>query len=522
LFFVTELLPLSRRINQLSGCEVDVVFSQKITILSMKNSSFDKAKGLANANTWQARPLETLLAGAFTSLIQRPFRPNFRLFATRSYKPMTIFFLSSLVLALCYLKSGQDIAALIRTAVGAGIGCILLSIFISREWKSATRSASVRAVAKLSPDRAVTHVGSLMIGILGLLFVYAKFHSQFMWSVYPTLSLLGGFALGFSGVMLLMHAFATEGGQAFASLSSQKQEARTSLQTAAMPERLDVLAGAVVASMILGTTLVEIDSFKEYSLPAGVVWMPAVLAWCGICASLVTAKVLKNFMLGLPPAIGRMMNIFVMTIVAYLLVDGMLPSYWVIEGREKLSSEIFLAVEIGIIGGFVLLEVGNAYAWLRTRYYAWTFKRFDREAWYFKPFRHAFRIVCLVVPVLLVAVFLTYAYDHVGLYGILVAAVAMLSNLNAQLSFGKKSVLTDLTDQVVPRHYNNRGEKKSVFALPKIGLRYKNAFSPRRNFSIDRCKSAYLMWKTDLTFNFNSRYRPSFARWLRVREPIGS
>lgn len=437
----------------------------------MTNVSFVQTKYPAIAITVNTWPLSKFLNGAPAGLIQNPFRPDFRLFAIRSYKALTIFFLSSLVLVLCWLKSGQDLAALIRTAAFSGIGCIILSILISREWslRPAGRSFGVRA-AKVSLNGAVAHIGSLLVGLLGLLFVYAKFHSQFAWTVYPTLSLLGGFALGFSGVMLVLHA----------AENSMVSKAKTRLHATAIPERLDVLAGAVAANMILGTTLVETDSFRDFAMPAGVVWLPAVLAWCGVCASFVTAKLLKRFTAGLPPSIGRMMNVFVMTIIAYVLVYGMLPGYWVIEGQEKLSSEIFLAAEVGIIGGFLLLETSNAYAWLRNHYYAWTFNKFDREVWYAKPFRHIFRIICLTVPVLLAAVFLVYTYQYVGLYGILVSAVAMLSNINARLSFAKNQEFPAVPHNNATHSKSIPAKRKPAFAMIGSGI-YANAAVQVRN-----------------------------------------
>lgn len=399
-------------------------------VLSLRNENLP---GSVSPHSWLR---QAILNPGFTSLAQKPFRPGFRSFVARSYKPLTVFLLSLAISALCYLKMGREVSGLIATALTVGVGCVLLSVLAAREWKPVPAKHLV--AARLLPGEAVAHIGTLVVGLLGLLFIYAKCHDQFTWTVYPTLSLLGGFALGFSGVMLLMHAVSPGDGAAKNSIPAKPQ---TPVPAYVIPERLDVLAGAVAASMILGTTLVEIDTFKGFTLSAGVVWLPAVLAWCGVCASWLTAKALKNTALDLPPATGRMLNVFVMTVLAYVLVDGMLPGYWVIEGTERLSSEIFLAAEIGIIGGFALMEIGCAYVWLRTRYYAWTFGRFDRESWHFKPFRHAFRTVCLVVPVAMVAWFLWYAFETVGLYGILVAAVAMLSNLNARLSFAKTDKL---------------------------------------------------------------------------------
>ena len=430
----------------------------------MHDVLFTQNKNLMDAGSWHSGLLQAILNPAFTGLAQRPFRPDFRSFATRSYKSLTVFLLSLFVLCLCFLKIGQDVSALILTAVGVGVGSVILSILVSREWKPLPAKHSVGSPAfsiRLSPDKAVAHVGSLIIGLLGLLFIYAKFHSRFAWTVYPTLSLLGGFALGFSGVMLCIYAVSRE--------NSMFEKAKTPVQTYVIPERLDVLAGAVAASMILGTTLVEVEAFKDFSLSAGVVWMPAVLAWCGVCASWLTANVLKTIELELPPTIARMLNVFVMTVIAYVLVGNMLPGYWVIEGNEKLSSEIFLAAEIGIIGGFALLEISRAYGWLRTRYYAWVFRKSDREIWLFKPFRHTFRIVCLAVPVLLIAGFLTYAFEEVGLYGILVSSVAMLSNLNARLSFSKKAIVKDgITDSPtsdVVRAVKSHGGAKPVVSM---------------------------------------------------------
>jgi hypothetical protein len=54
----------------------------------------------------------------------------------------------------------------------------------------------------------------------------------------------------------------------------------------------------------------------------------------------------------------------------------------------------------------------------------------------------------------------------VGLYGILVSAVAMLSNLNAQLSFVKKEESPALPHSNAPHNKSIRANRESAFAMP--------------------------------------------------------
>jgi len=372
------------------------------------------------------------------AVTQKPFRPNFSAWATRAYKPLTVFMLALLVLLVCYVKAGLEVMSVTQTAVITGVGCIILSILLSPEWAGQsvvkTSEPSVFSVLQISPGQAFSHAGSLVIGLAGLMLVYANHHNQFVWSVYPTLSLIGGFALGGSSIMLLVSVV---GGASM----KDAENAKTAVHPRVIPERLDVLAGAVVAGILLGTTLVETNTFnlEDNGLSAGLVWVPVMLAWCGICTSLIMGRVLKT--VDLPPTVKRILNLSALLIVAYILVVNMMPVYWVIEGKEKLSSEIFLAASLGSVGSFALLEAGYAYKWLRTRYYAWVLQRPSQEAWYLRPLRHLFRTICLSIPVVLVAWFLKGTFDHVGLYGIVIAAISLLANLNAPLSLKRQTAI---------------------------------------------------------------------------------
>ncbi|MCU0353716.1 MAG: hypothetical protein MUD08_08280 [Cytophagales bacterium] len=365
-------------------------------------------------------------------LARRPFRPRFDAWASRSYKSLTVCLLAASTLILCYLQTGADILSIVSDAVLAGAVSVVASILISPEWnrKSVLTTGNASFTGwQLMPSQTFSRAGSLIIGLAALLFVFFNQNSHFLWTIYPTLSLLGGFALGGSAVMMLVMALQGD----------SRNQAKNVTTQQFIPERFDVLAGTIVAGVLLGTTLVEANALNlsDVSQAAGIVWLPAVLAFCGICVSLAMRRLLRD--LDLPPAIKRILGVFAMLVVAYVLVVTLLPAYWVIEGQENLSSEVFLAAGMGSIGGLLLLEAGHAYHWLRTRYYQWVFaKAVPSEAWYLRPLRHTFRVVCLTIPVVLVAWFLHHAFEEVGLYGIIVSAVALLSNLNAQLTFGKK------------------------------------------------------------------------------------
>ncbi|MDJ1480347.1 hypothetical protein QNI16_07615 [Cytophagaceae bacterium YF14B1] len=409
----------------------------------MRNNLSNEIAVLLNVIFGRSGSLATLRTPFSVAVTQKPFRPNFKMWAARSYKPLTVFVLSALVLLLCYVKAGFEILSVAQTAIMAGAGCIILSILLSPEW---TRKAVIKFAKsalslslQLSPSKAFSHVGSLIISMNGLMLVYANHHSQFAWTVYPTLSLLGGFALGSSAIMLLINALDREDIHKPAMVRAEVLKKAHHLGV--MPERMDVLGGAVVAGILLGTTLVEINTsnMDDLSLTAGVVWLPVVLAWCGICTSVVMGYMLKHA--DLPAAIKRILNVLVMMVVAYTSVVTMMPAYWVVEGKEILSSEIFLAAGLGTIGSFLLWEANYAYQWLRTHYYDWVINKLQKEFWYLRPLRHLFRMICLTIPVILIGWFMKQAFDHVGLYGIIIATIALLSNLNVQLPFKRTITL---------------------------------------------------------------------------------
>ncbi len=362
-----------------------------------------------------------------TPITQRPFRPNFSAWLASSYKPLTVFILSAFVLVLCYVRATATIMPVITSAIITGAASIILSILLSPEWiqKIAIQATTHQTIAwKISPNRALTHPSTLVIGLLGLLMIYSHYQDSILWTVFPTLSLLGGYSLGGSVIMLLVCLL-----EEHASSPTKKSNSQRII-----PERLDVVAGAVVAGMLVGTTMADSG---EISLSAGVVWLPAVLAWCGVCASLSMNYIFK--WIELPLVIKRIISVGVMLLISYVLVDLLLPIFWVIDGHEKLSSEIFLAAGVGVVGGFFLLEAAHGYAWVRTLYYAWMIQHMKKEAWFLKIFRHLFRNVCVAIPIVLVAYFLKHTFEYVGLYGIVVAAITLFSNLNVHLLFNKKA-----------------------------------------------------------------------------------
>jgi Na+/H+-translocating membrane pyrophosphatase len=356
-----------------------------------------------------------------------------------AYKPLTVFALSVFALFFCYhIFLDKYVAVWQRTMIAAAVsvsfGMFLKPKFyrvpeqIPNTW---TQQIAMVLASAFHRKSNVANVGTLVLSLLGLLVVFESHQERYTWDVFSTLSVLASFALGASSVLLCVQCF---------SLSASTQQLKPvyrEIDDLLKPDRLETLVGALVATMLLGAVLANKTFIAQSWLPAGSILLPVALTLSGICLSALTSilfRVRYWAQISRLYTTEKLLNALLMIAAAYFLVDFFLPYTWVMNGKEHRAIEMFYAVQAGIIGGLLLNKAIILYRLCRCKYYEYLSNTEKEESWLYIGLRFVFRSFCLVVPIMIVAGFFLFAYQYVGLYGIMLAMLAMLSNLTTHFT----------------------------------------------------------------------------------------
>lgn len=359
-----------------------------------------------------------------------------------AYKPLTIFILSAFTLFVCYKITSDKFIALWSSASLAGVLSIGISMFLMPgvvSYAFALQSLENKAGKAINitfKEKNITHGGTLFISLLSLLLVCINYYNNFTWSIYAVLPLIASFAVGASSLLLCMHIYKwiIASGNAYNSTMIA-----TSPEKILNNDRYDTLAGALVAAMLLGTTFTVNSAFKDFWLPAGAVLLPLILALSGVCISVAFSAfaTIKKWQTPKAYLIEKMISAFLMIAVTYIFIKLLLPHSWVLNGVEYTSLEVFLAAQTGIIGGLLTNKVTQVYKAVHRKYFTYLVKKSFDINLLDKVFHFFINTLSTAMPVLLMVFSILLSYYLVGLYGILIALVAMLANITTKLTVGK-------------------------------------------------------------------------------------
>jgi Na+/H+-translocating membrane pyrophosphatase len=205
-------------------------------------------------------------------------------------------------------------------------------------------------------------------------------------------------------------------------------------------DRFDTLAGALVAAMLMGATLCDISAFQKLWLPASPVIYPLALTISGVGISSCMATLAKIMGWKKDPAAyltEKMASALLMIVAAFAITQYLLPSYWVCNGVEYTSMHVFYAAQAGIIAGLLTNKVIKGYNALHRKYFSYLAKKSFRVNLMDSVFHFIVNSFSALLPVVLIMFSILFSYQLVGLYGIVIALIAMLANLSTQLTMGK-------------------------------------------------------------------------------------
>jgi hypothetical protein len=379
------------------------------------------------------------------SLLIRFFLYKTHLFLQQAYKPFTLSLLSAFVLFVCYKITGDRYMSMWISAAMSGVLSIGISAVINPGIAGFTlgleprHNKTYKAIRIILDEKHINNGGTLFICLVSLLLVLINYQTGYSWNAYTVLSLAASFAIGASGLLLCMHLYEFSGNHA-ADISDSQPVKSVTCSKILSNDRFDTLTGTLVAAMLLGTTMCDISAFQKLSIPASPLILPLALSIAGVGISSFTATLAKIKGWKKDPAAylsEKMVSALLMITAAFAITQYLLPSFWVCNGTEYTSMQVFYAAQAGIIGGLLTNKVVQGYHALHRKYFSYLAKKSFRVSIMDSIFHFIINTISTLLPVVLIMLSILFSYELVGLYGIVIALIAMLANLSTQLTTGK-------------------------------------------------------------------------------------
>ena len=396
-----------------------------------------------------------------------------RAFLRREYRVLVIFVLAVAVL-LGFANSTQANSSwLIAVSFMLGALCSGLAGFFGM---TVATKANVRttnaARTGLAPALNVAFSGGLVMGLcvvgLGLLGLGSLFiiYSGAGWDTVKVINVISGFSLGASSIAL----FARVGGGIYTKAADVGADLAGKVyegipeddprnpatiadnvgdnvgDVAGMGADLfESYVGSIIGTMVLGTAF--IPAFAQAGeMDIAAVILPLVLAAVGIIVS-IAGSFFVRVKEGGNPQKGLNMGEFgaaaLMAVLAYFIIDWLLPGSWTANGASYSSMGIFWAVIIGLASGVLIGLVTEFYTSTHGRPVIGIAKQSVTGAATTVIAGLGVGMFSTGVPAIILALAIIGAHYFAGLYGIAIAALGMLSVTGIQLAVDAYGPISD-------------------------------------------------------------------------------
>lgn len=392
-------------------------------------------------------------------------------FLKAEYKYLTIFVISVSILLIIKgeLEHNSSWMVIIPFITGAFLSGLAgyMGMRIATKSNSRTTEATKTSLGKALGiafgGGSVMGIGVVSLGIIGLSSLFILFNTVLMpeMAMLDVLNIISSFSLGASSIAL----FARVGGGIYTKAADVgadlvgKVEAGIPedhpLNPAAIADNVgdnvgdvagmgadlfESFVGAIIAAMILGAAFIGLDPFQSnYDL--GAVILPLALGAAGIITSIIGIFFVRIKGNGNPHKAlnkGELISMILMTAASFGLITYFLPASWTIHSIagtvETTALNVFLATLIGIAAGYIIGQVTTYYTATGTRPVKGVVNQSITGAATNIISGLEIGMLSTAIPVITISAAIIGAYLLAGLFGIAIAAVALLSNVGFQLS----------------------------------------------------------------------------------------
>ncbi len=410
--------------------------------------------------------------------IAQAIREGAMAFLGREYRVLSIFVVAVAALLAMAYWSDTNSHPLIAVSFVTGAICSGLAGFFGMRVATAanvrtTNAArtSLNAALRVAFDggtvMGMSVVGLAVIGLGSLFLIYSTmglFTTDAGTNVVRVLNVLSGFSLGASSIAL----FARVGGGIYTKAADVGADLVGKVE-AGIPEDdprnpatiadnvgdnvgdvagmgadlFESYVGAIVGSMILGAAATMATVSGGVATDTGtatmaLVYAPLILSGVGILVSMLGTFLVRTSEGGNPQSALNMgtMGAAAMMIAATaaLVVTGIIPEYFVLEGKAFQGWGVFGALVAGLVAG---VSIGYV-----TEYYTATDRAPVTSIVDASQTGAATNLIAglavgmtsTAIPMLLICAAILVSYSVTGLYGIAIAAVGMLSTTGIQLA----------------------------------------------------------------------------------------
>lgn len=337
----------------------------------------------------------------------------------------------------------------------------------------AARTSLNKALEVAFNGGSVMGIGVVTLGLLGLalLFLFYNFILGVDWGLSTVINVISSFSLGASSIAL----FARVGGGIYTKAADVGADLVGKVE-AGIPEDhplnpatiadnvgdnvgdvagmgadlFESFVGSIIAAMVLGAAFVSAPEIAA-GFELGPVMLPLALAAFGILTSIFGTFFVSVKEGGNPQSAlnkGEFWSGLVMFVGSFFIIRAFLPESWTVVSlggtvKEYTSLGIFYSTIVGLAIGLAIGKI--------TEYYTATGKRPVRSIVNQSRTGAATNIIAglevgmksTAIPVIGLAIAIITSYYFAGLYGIAIAAVAMLANTGIQLAVDAYGPIAD-------------------------------------------------------------------------------